>query len=225
MNSDIKPYVYCGLDTETTGTSPQSEIIQIGLYVDDELRLGSDVGHRGNFHWEAKAFEINGFTLQRIFDGVPVYAVDYVLEIFVQDVCKKYDCEPWQIIPVGKNVGSFDIPLVRRTFSLFSSKLGYRSLDLNALLLAQYPNDEDYQTVKTFITEQAALNVKSKGQLHDALYDAELAIRFLQYWQGHESVLSMQQSRQVPVPPRSNENDAITYGMRLVSETYITDVE
>ena len=204
MNLVTKPYVYCGLDTETTGTSPQSEIIQIGLYVDDELSCSYDVGHRGNFHWEAKAFEINGFTFERIFNGIPVYKVDKYLETFVLDVCQKYDCEPWQIIPVGKNVGSFDIPLVRRTFSLFSSMLSYRSLDLNALLLAQYPNDEDYQAVKIFITERAILKVESEGQLHDALYDAELAIRFLQYWQGHESVLSMQQVRRVQVSTGTN---------------------
>lgn len=183
MNLGTSPrYIYMGLDIETTGTSPQSELIQIGLYIDDDTKYVSDVGHRGNFHWEPKAFEVNSFTFERIWDGPPAFEVDSALETFLLELCKEYSVSTWQFIPVGFNVGSFDIAFVRKTFPLFFTLLGYRTIDLNALLLASYADEVSYKQRKEDIKATVIPEIQSSGKLHDALYDAELAIRFLAYW-------------------------------------------
>lgn len=178
-------FIYFGLDTETTGSHPDSEIIQIGLYIHNYGLYCSDVGHRGNFHWEPKAFEVNNFTFDRIYAGPPVFAVDEQLETFMLNASKTLQVPLSNFLPVGFNVGSFDIPLVRRTFPRFSTLLGYRSLDLNAVLAAQYLNKPDFDkakaTAKQYADELTSTFVA--GKAHDALYDAAQAIFVLKYLQ------------------------------------------
>ena len=176
MSSDTK-FVYMGCDLETTGTLSKSEIIQIGLYIDDDHKYVSDIGHRGAFHWEAKAFEVNGFDLKRVYNGKPMYNVDAELDEFITKVKQDFNCQSEHILPVGFNVGSFDIPFIRRDLKLFFSGLGYRSIDLNALLVASSNSVDNFNARKIALKEQAKQLITVDGKEHDALYDAELAIR------------------------------------------------
>lgn len=173
-------FLFLGLDIETTGSlQERAELIQIGLYVDDDHKYVSDVGHKGKFYWEPKAFEINKFTFERIWAGPPAFTVDKELEEFIFQLKRDFDCESKNIIPVGLNVGSFDMQFVRRTFPLFRSLLGYHTVDLNALMIYQMVNRTNFDLYKTGLKAKCTPLVKSKGEEHDALFDAELSIKML----------------------------------------------
>lgn len=185
---DNDKFVYFGLDTETTGTHPDSEIIQIGIYIFNYHASKYDVGHRGNFHFEPKAFEVNGFTFKRIYDGMPAFEVDEQLEEIMLQASKNLEVPLRNFIPVGFNVGSFDIPLIRRTFPRFSTLLSYRTLDLNAVLACSYRTKSRFDAAKK-AAKAYADEMLTHGTIvgatvaHDALYDAAQAIFVLRYLQ------------------------------------------
>lgn len=184
MSSDISDrFVYFGLDIETTGSDSKSEIIQIGLYTKpySTCRYVSDVGQRGNFYYEPKAFEVNGFTFDRIINGKPAMEVDIELEEFFLELSKICNVPVQNLIPVGFNVGSFDIGFVRRTFPKFSRLLNYRSIDLNAILAMRYKTKTEFDVAKTNAKLKCMSEITSFDGEHDALYDAELAYRVFWY--------------------------------------------
>jgi hypothetical protein len=182
MNSGIKTtdLLFYGLDIETTSTRIEGELIQIGIYVDSELYYVSDVGHRGNIYYEASALQVNQFTWERIFGGTPAFTVDAALEKFMFKVASKYPGVKYQnMIPVGLNIASFDIPFIKKTLSRFSRLLSYRSADVNAVLYSMTDNLEEYVHLKNVVREEARLLTTVEGAEHDALYDAELGLIML----------------------------------------------
>ncbi|MBI2020100.1 hypothetical protein HYS94_01640 [Candidatus Daviesbacteria bacterium] len=80
-----------------------------------------------------------------------------------------------QPIPVGMNVGSFDMQFVRKYLPQISKKFGYRSLDLNALFFAEaLKENEDFTKLKTRYYEPAmefASKVVPHLKKHNPLFD------------------------------------------------------
>jgi oligoribonuclease (3'-5' exoribonuclease) len=182
MNLDTSKtdLLFYGLDIETTSSKIDGELIQIGLYVDDELYYVSDVGHRGNIYYEAAALQVNQFTWERVFNGVPAFTVDADLERFMFKVMSKYPNVKYNnMIPVGLNIASFDIPFIRKTFPRFSRLLSYRSVDINAVLYSMVDSLEEYMYLKNIVREEARLLTSVEGVEHDALYDSELGLIML----------------------------------------------
>lgn len=175
-----------GLDIETTGLDPDKEarLIQIGLSVLDteslhEDKYVRDVRPIGNIFIEAKALEVNTFTLDRIANADSTATVDAWFDQQLRKDGYKYDT----MIPVGWNVVAFDAVFIRKEMPLlykhfmFASPLhSTRAIDLTALgLLVEYKTGVPYSETKRVLKEQAATKLGYNKE-HDALYDAEAAL-------------------------------------------------
>lgn len=81
-----------------------------------------------------------------------------------------------QGIPMGLNIGSFDMPFVRRWLPRAAARLSYRTMDLNALMFNRsLQTGEDFFTLKHRLKVTANLYAQEKVPLlvqHNALFDA-----------------------------------------------------
>jgi len=81
-------------------------------------------------------------------------------------------------VPVGWNVGSFDMPYVRETLPLSARKFGYRALDLNAVCFTIGEiMGRSWTSVKGYAKKEAARRIGGPERWHDAGYDALASIR------------------------------------------------
>lgn len=166
--------VLIGLDGEMTGSgSPEEfQLIQIGVATLSGARWQSDIGH-SQYNSSEEAMKVNGFTDERVKAGPPETVVDGWLNQFLAEhkVLEKRG------IAVGWNVGSFDMPFVRRYLPQSAKRFSYRSLDLNSVCFTiGEATGRTWQSVKE---EAKAAAVKTIGfeKWHDAGYDAMAAIR------------------------------------------------
>lgn len=127
--------VFVGLDGEMTGTeiTEGAWLCQIGVAADYYGTFAYDitVPKVAQSLAQPQALAVNGFTPERMSAGTPQQEVDEYLYEFLLRIGG--DPEKKVLIPVGWNVGAFDMPFVRRflprSYSLFSR----RTVDLNAL--------------------------------------------------------------------------------------------
>ena len=119
-----------GLDIETTGTDVNShELIQIGVYDPiSEDRFVLDVGHDVWLQNE-ESMKVTGFTEDRIRTAPRSEVVDALLT----DWLGKHGIGAMDAVPVGFSVGQFDMPFVRKTLPTAATRIGWRSIDLNAV--------------------------------------------------------------------------------------------
>lgn len=168
--------IFFGLDIETTSVDIKGELIQIGVYAGHAHQYVSDVGHRGNYYWEQGAFNVNGFDHERINNGRAAREVDQELSHWIEFTAEQFGVLPREFIPVGFNVGSFDMQFVKKTLPAFSALLSYHTMDLNAVLMYMFPDwfkEQKAAAKKQAIEALTALNMS--GNEHDALYDAAMA--------------------------------------------------
>ena len=170
--------VFVGLDGEMTNNTPppDGQLVQIGIALGPptNARFVSDI-RPIFFRFSEEARKVNGFTDERVRAAQQPAAVDnHLYEWLVE-----HGAKPKSLVPVGFNVGNFDMIYVRyylpRTASLFS----YRSVDLNAIVftLAQVLG-KNWKDIKTDAKKFAA-NPKP----HDALADAVEALDCWNYLQ------------------------------------------
>lgn len=168
--------IFFGLDIETTSADTKGELIQIGVFAGPQHQYVSDVGHRGNYFWEQEAFDVNGFNHERIINGRAAREVDQELCHWLEFTAEQFGVLPKEFIPVGFNVGSFDMQFVKKTFPEFSKLLSYHTMDLNAVLMYMYPDTfrDSKATAKTQAIEKLT-SLYIDGNEHEALYDATMA--------------------------------------------------
>jgi len=184
--------ILAGVDIETTGLdlNANHRLIQIGICVKDTETgqvncYTKDVKPIGDMQIQARALEINKFDLQRIGSAHAGPLVDGGLATEL-----KWDgYTPHSLIPVGWNIGLFDLPFIRhelpavaRLFKFNSSESSPRLIDLTALgLLYEYKTGTPYAEVKTRIKEHC-IKTLGRDQEHDALYDAQAALVALDWF-------------------------------------------
>jgi hypothetical protein len=167
---------FFGLDIETTGTTYEHELIQIGLYYSPTAQYVSDVGCRGNFKIDPRAMEVNKFTLQRIFEGKPAFEVDIELCNAIAQIAKEAELPVNALVPCGFNVGAFDMMFVRKMFPKFTNMLGYKTFDLNAaIMFAGIRDNLAFDLLKQDAKNHINDLIKASNGAHDALWDAEQA--------------------------------------------------
>lgn len=167
-------FTFVGVDIETVGLDlNRHPLCQIGVAFSDhpEDVFVSDVGWDTSgfmFTYEQTALDINGFTLERIQSGPPPEEVWERLHGFLSA-----RSEPAQdVIAVGWNFASFDLPRILRVFPGFANHFSYRTVDLNAICFALGGGDKkSFKEWKTRAQEAAVLSLGHEN-LHDAGWDA-----------------------------------------------------
>lgn len=198
---------FWGLDLETSGTSHERHVpIQLGLtapnletaswyingwhwsedctYADHPVEAcepGVD-----SWLWDQRAFEVHGITKEKLeAEGQSIYEVTVEAIKFIEE-----HSEVWhgQRKLVGWNVGSFDVPFVRRHLPGVARVLSYQSADLNAITFAiaeaQGTSYSQLQyDAKTYAFDKAAHAEGVTKAWHDAGFDALCSLHAFNYLQ------------------------------------------
>ena len=184
LSSDKTVYAWAGTDGEMTGAQKvldfyrEYALIQIGLALTPNTIFVSDIGHQ-TYNWTQEALDVNKFTHERIKAGPPPAEVDKALVNFV---AAQIPGERVRLIPVGWNVGHFDVPFVRYWLPDFGRLLGYRSVDLNAVTYtAAQVTGRAYDKIKNAAKRYAERVLARPKDWHNAGYDAAAALASWEY--------------------------------------------
>lgn len=183
--------VYCGLDSETTGTEVDKGhgLIQIGIHAEDGFAFVSDVDPGPEVVIDDEAMGINKFTPERIMCAPNAEYVDSLLEAAIVE---RYGQDRFRFIAVGWNVGSFDLPFVKKYLPRLYKRLSYRTVDLNAVTFTidrarrGMKGVLRYDGLKKNAKEYAVSVLCAKGiaeNWHDAYYDARAGMLAWEYLQ------------------------------------------
>ena len=171
-----RPVKFIGMDLETSGSDPERHVIlQVGAVEDGHRFEGVTtipfMSYVGHTMWDGteEASRIHGISAETTLAAPDVAIVDAMLLSWLQQV------NPYGfVVPIGFNVGSFDMQFVRRALPRSYKKMGYRSVDLNAIIFTLAKMGlGTFDTIKTAAKEYGAPAV---GKPHDALYDAQEAV-------------------------------------------------
>lgn len=181
-----------GLDFETSGSDIDAGAvpIQIGIAFrpnpdEDLVVLDRYIGgwnwKDGSATWDKESEEVHGIPKEMLNDAPPAWKIDIAL---ANELLGFIGPRMWNL-PVGWNVGGFDMPFVRRYFPNLSRILSYRSVDLTPLVIALSGGHEGtYKEVKKQAKTWAA-NQIGGYQWHDAGFDAEAALHAYQWLTEH----------------------------------------
>jgi len=165
------------LDIETSGINPERHsIISIGMVVslrglDDYQSFYREIKH-DEITIMPSSIEINHFDFTRNIDRVNLKQAQ---KEGVEFINRYYHAKD-EIMPIGMNIGSFDMKFIQKQMPELAKRLGRRSVDLNSLiyLLSQKHSREFAQTKKS-LSEEAEKRTRNLGlgiEKHNALFDA-----------------------------------------------------
>jgi len=197
------PNVFIGLDGEMTGNnvSEGHALCQVGVYFPDEdQRVTYDIGHPFPTQYQDRALAVNGFTMDRVHtlyeEGHNQYYADNRL---VEECVRRWGSgrhdTPYpetRLVPVGWNVGAFDMPFVRKYLPRFSEWVSRRTVDLNAVVFSMegieadggVPTWKGWKRKSKRHAEQLLLRAGEPVMWHDAGFDAEAAYYSWNYLRG-----------------------------------------
>jgi oligoribonuclease (3'-5' exoribonuclease) len=176
----MKPYV--SLDIETTGLNPKSQILQIAMVYDD-LKTPIDqlptfnkkIFYESFSHAEPYALMMNAKLIQEMSKGYgklgddwihSEYAIGYVIDFMIKFTKDKKD----RIVFAGKNVASFDIPMIRQMAAkqgdegIFNDLCHYKTIDVGSLYFDVFKENVSLSKINELTGR--------KPVSHDALDDA-----------------------------------------------------
>jgi hypothetical protein len=178
-------YLYLGLDGEMSSSELKDggRLIQIGIATEDGVSL-SYLMNPGECQWSEVAFGVHGITLESLQSAPLPDEVDEQLyeQLILLGANPRNRSKT---VPVGWNVGAFDMPFVQnslpKSFSLFSR----RTVDLNALCFALDHKEENgmpvnAETWKKHSKAYAIAKIGSENQ-HDAGWDSLMHIYCFEY--------------------------------------------
>lgn len=179
-----KDNLFVGLDIETTGSDIDAGagLIQIGAYDgESRARFSSLVVPHAGHSVTVKAMEVNGLNLDTIHAQAPAASkVDVQLYQFLLGL----GAEERSVVPIGWNVGTFDMPFVRRYLPHTAALFGYRSIDLNSIAFTLNP--KKLEVPKKASKRYAELEM-GRTEWHDAGFDAEAAYHSWMYFRAQVS--------------------------------------
>ena len=192
---------YIGLDFETTGIDfTLSAPIQLGIALEAGT-LTSMIGgwnwsngqwtdddtespYYGRLYdWSIRAEEIHGIDRETLKGQPYAPAVDAMMAQWIAGATNGEQAK--NIIAVGWNIASFDVPFLREYFPQVTKSIAYRTVDLNAVIFAMTEsglfdkrlNDPwTYYSLKGYVKDQAAMRVPGQERWHDAGYDAATSL-------------------------------------------------
>lgn len=184
---------FIGLDGEMTSSdlAGGGALIQLGLsaFVDGEMKsisFGINPYWDGDdIDWSEDAAAVHGITREEVYEFESPGLIDLALFSWMQATVGAKVSKRRDNIPVGFNVGAFDMPFVQKllphTFSLFSR----RTVDLNALCFALDRKVENGMPVKfdTWKKRAKLYAIEKIGyeNQHDAGWDAMMHLHSFEY--------------------------------------------
>lgn len=166
--------IYAGLDIETTGLDHTQghRLIQVAIAY-GVTNICVDVLPVGNMAIDVEALAVNRFTLERIGLALRQEIVDNL--ILEQVAC--LGLRPGDLTAVGWNVGSFDLPFVKKELPKTAALFSHRVIDLTGIAqLAAEHNRTDRETVKRAWHQRAAEIMGGEPNWHNAGWDARAAL-------------------------------------------------
>lgn len=134
-----------------------------------------------------EAMRVNGLNILTRDDAILETAeqVDERLSIWLKQSPFYQEGKKYNLIPVGLNVGAFDMAFVRKFLPKSAALFGYRSLDLNALIFADaIRHQTTFKSLKHAAKEigkSFAHHYVPDLAPHNALYDAYMNVGMLEY--------------------------------------------
>jgi DNA polymerase III epsilon subunit-like protein len=188
--------IFAGLDIETTGSDIDAGhgLIQVGIKTEDQFEFVMDVNPLP-CEIDPKAMTIHKIPMERIQAAPTPEVVDARLEAAFAD---HYGSERVRLIAVGWNVGSFDMPFIKKYLPVSFGRFSYRSVDLNSPLFTidqarkGLKSIDRFDDIKQKSKRYAAGILAAKGVAeawHDALYDAKAGMLAWKYIQGKMTVV------------------------------------
>ena len=181
---DGRDFIPLGIDIETSSSDFNNGVIlSIGAYDPSGNNwtgrtFYKEIRYKGSIPVNAEAMRVNRIPITGV-DNPQLPSLEMtsdLLEEWLGHRTRKY-------IPVGFNVASFDIAFIKKYMPLVQRRLGYRAIDLNALIFTEALKHKckfislkaDYKRKAKIVTEKI---VQGRSE-HDALYDSILAIIIL----------------------------------------------
>jgi len=166
--------------------SEGGKLIQIGISTLDGNNRSYTM-NPGECQWSEQAFAVHGITREKLSTSLSPEIVDVKLYEFLVELGADTK-RRGKTIPVGFNVGAFDMPFVKdslpKSYSLFSRK----TVDLNALCFAlDYSVDNGHvvnaETWKKRAKAYAVEKIGMENQ-HDAGWDSLMHIYCFEFLRG-----------------------------------------
>ena len=185
-----------GLDGEMSDSELGSGavLVQIGVAFSADERFCSLIGwEEGSYFASDKGMGAHGISPVAIAAAPRAEQVDEALEAFLINGLAKRGSgvDAKRLVPVGFNVGGFDLPFVAAYLPRSYALLSRRVVDLNAFLMAYDAKKVQYQGAspkwsgwKRMAVAYAAEQIAAAGILvnrHDAGYDALEALYVLEF--------------------------------------------
>ncbi len=186
----MKDYELISLDLETSGSdSEKHTILSVGcVRLSDMSSFYSEVRHE-SFEMSPEATRVHQLDLSTRDDKKLPTLVQ--LDNTLRDWLTQGKGTPKKnsMIPMGMNVGTFDMGFVRKYLPKTASCFGYRSMDLNAILfldsMMQGRSFQDTKDAARVLGTSYAHAHVPELQPHNALYDAFSNIGIL-YFVAHD---------------------------------------
>lgn len=175
-----------GLDIETSTNNPQTGfILQIGIahYNDDKIvtkewliNYPTSFWDEGN--WSSDSYLVHQISKEKLHESeLNIQKLDLLIYTYLKELNQE-----GLLIPVGFNVGSFDLFFIKKEMPKLNSLLSHRTIELNSLFLL-HSRKGDYIKEKWADTKNAVINNQisklKENKLHSAGFDAKLALLIL----------------------------------------------
>lgn len=174
-------FTYVGLDGEMSSSELEQggRLIQIGLALADGSAYSAMI-NPGEMLWDEEAVAVPGISRS----DLPSYVNSEEVDKNAYDFLISQGAKPnrrMKTVPVGWNVGAFDMPFVRETLPLTYSLFSRRTVDLNALcFVLDSRNNLNFESWKKRSKEYAIEKIGYENA-HDAGWDAKMSLYCFEY--------------------------------------------
>jgi DNA polymerase III epsilon subunit-like protein len=177
--------MYIGVDGEMTSPDIYNggKLIQIGLSLtfNNTDYTFSEYINPQIYSWDSKAAEVHGISIEKVSSSKPAEEVDTMASKWLIEM----GVDPKRratAVPVGFNVGGFDMPFIKASLPKTYNLLSRRVLDLNALCFL-FDNvkglsfDQWKQMAKQYAIEQIGYE-----EQHDAGWDSLMHLKVFEFF-------------------------------------------
>lgn len=174
-------FLYVGLDGEMSGTEVNegARLIQIGLALPNRSSYVAYI-NPGDLLWDEESAAVH--KIER--SALPSFENAGQVDQNAFDFLVGQGADPKRrnkTVPVGWNVGAFDMPFVRESLPKTNSLFSRRTVDLNALCFAlDGKNDLNFESWKKRSKEYAIEKIGYENA-HDAGWDARMSLLCFEY--------------------------------------------
>lgn len=165
----MRDFDIISLDLETSGLDVhENTILSVGcVRLSDLTSFYADVRHK-SLNVSPEAMRVNKIDITTVDDAKrkALSQVDLVLRDWLRSDPFYKEGKTYTLIPMGMNVGTFDMTFVRKYFPKSAALFGYRSIDLNTLAFVQASKTE-----MTFKEVKKAAKVIGMSYAHDHVPD------------------------------------------------------